>query len=151
MNEDAEYLNDFVDEMKIVQRTQNDLNHLITEVIDAANTNIEQEQYMKELRSRVNEKINEFRINGNMYEKLNQRYKKKSGEFAPQHIKELLQIAASTADTDCDTHIEQFLNGTIDVQTFIDRYRDAKQLSAIRKAKEERLTHQLSEFEKATY
>lgn len=151
LNEDNEYLNDFVDEMDIVQRTQTELNHLIVDVIDTAKNNLEREEYMKQLRGKVDEKINEFRNSGDTYENLNQRYKKKSEEFAPQHIRELLQIAASTADVDCDRHIEHFLNGMIDVQTFIDRYKDAKQLSAMRKAKEERLAHQLTELEKANY
>lgn len=151
LNEDGDYLSDFVDEMDSVQGTQQELDRLIAEVIGAAKQNAEREEHLKQLRSRVDEKINEFRKHGELYELLNQRYLKKSDEFAPQHIRELLQIAASTADATCDTHVEQFLGGTIDVQTFLDRYKDAKQLSAIRKAKEERLAHQLTELEKATY
>ncbi|XP_017463699.1 PREDICTED: uncharacterized protein LOC108357118 [Rhagoletis zephyria] len=62
---------------------------------------------------------------------------------------ELLQIAASNADSDCDRHVEQFLNGKIDVQTFLNNYTHSKKVSAERKAKEERLGHQLSALERA--
>lgn len=45
--------------------------------------------------------------------------------------------------------MEQFLGGKIDVQTFLDRYMSAKKLTALRKAKEERLAHQLNALERA--
>lgn len=38
----------------------------------------------------------------------------------------------------------------MDVQTFLNFYTKSKKLSAMRKAKEERLAHQLNELEKAT-
>ena len=66
-------------------------------------------------------------------------------------MQELLQIAVSAADSKCENYVEEFLNGTIDVQIFVDRYMKAKILSTLRKAKEERLTHQLNALERATF
>lgn len=151
LNDDPDYLNDFVDEMNVVQKLNADLDRVTAEVETIARENIAQESKLEQLRANVSAKVTEFVMHGEKYEALNQRYQKKSEEFAPQHIKELLQIAASTADGICETHVEQFLNRSIDVQTFLDRYLQAKKLSALRKAKEERLTHQLNELERATY
>lgn len=151
LDQDPQYLNDFVDEIVVVQRLQNDLDTLIEDVKVMATENMTREQHLNQLRSTIEEKLDEFRKLGGSYESLSARYQKKSEEFAPQHIKELLQIAASDADSVCDTHVEQFLNGSIDVQQFLDQYREAKRISAMRKAKEERLTHQLNEFERATF
>lgn len=151
LNADDEYLDDFVDEIEAVQRIQTDLDHLIGDVESMAKENLTREQHLLQLRTNVETKLTEFRQHGEQYDALCQRYQKKSEEFAPQHIKELLQIAASTADSICDTHVDQFLRGEIDVQIFLDRYKEAKQLSAMRKAKEERLSHQLNELERNTY
>jgi len=46
-------------------------------------------------------------------------------------------------------HVELFLSGKIDVQTFLNSYTDSKKISAMRKAKEERLSHQLNALERA--
>lgn len=151
LEQDPQYLNDFVDEMTVVQRIQNDLDSLIEDIKTMATENLSREQNINELRSMVEGRLDEFRQLGGSYEALNTRYQKKSKEFAPQHIKELLQIAASNADIACDKFVDQFLNGSIDVQQFLDHYRDAKRTSAMRKAKEERLTHQLNELERAQF
>jgi len=45
--------------------------------------------------------------------------------------------------------VEHFLNGKIDVQTFLNTYQSSKKISAERKAKEERLGTQLSALERA--
>lgn len=137
--------------MAVVQRIQNDMDTLIEDIKVLATENLSREQHMNDLRSAIEAKLDEFRKLGSSYESHSARYQKKSEEFAPQHIKELLQIAASNADGICDNYVEQFLSKSIDVQQFLDQYREAKKLSAIRKAKEERLTHQLNEFERATF
>lgn len=151
LHDDPDYLNDFVEEMSIVRKFNDDLDRLIVDMETIARDNIGQETRIEELRTRLGAKLTEFVMHGEKYEALNQRYQKKSEEFAPQHIKELLQIAASTADGICETHVDQFLNGSIDVQAFLDRYLQAKKLSALRKAKEEQLTRQLNELERATF
>lgn len=151
LDQDPQYLNDFVDEIGVVQRLHNDLDTLIDDVKAMASDNLTSEQRMMELRSAIEGKLNEFQKLGGSYETLNARYQKKSEEFAPQHIKELLQIAVSNADSACDSCVEQFLSGSIDAQQFVDQYREVKRVSAMRKAKEERLTHQLNELERATY
>lgn len=151
LDQDQQYLNDFVDEIAVVQRIQHDLDTLIENVKTVATENLGCHQRLHDLKSSIELKLNEFRRLGDSYDALNSRYQKKSDEFAPHHIKELLQIAVSNADGICDKYVEEFLNGSMDVQQFLDQYREAKRISAIRKAKEERLTHQLNEFERATF
>lgn len=150
LNSDAAYLNDFVDDIAVIKNLSNDLNLLMSDVGVIANDNLSKETQLQQQRQAVTAQLANFVQLGEQYEELNRRYQRKSEEFAPQHIKELLQIEASTADGICDTHVEGFLNGNVDVQTFLDQYLQAKKLSAMRKAKEERLTHQLREFERAT-
>lgn len=151
LDQDPQYLNDFVDEIAVVQRLHTDLDTLIDDIKVMATDNLTHEQHINELRAALESKLNEFRQLGGSYEALSARYQRKSDEFAPQHIKELLQIAASNADSACDSFIQQFLSGSIDVQNFLDQYKDAKRVSALRKAKEERLAHQLNELERAQF
>lgn len=151
LDQDPQYLSDFVDELAVVQRIQRELDVLIDEIKTNASENLTREEDMNQLRASIEAKLEEFRTLSNSYESLSVRYQRKSDEFAPQHIKELLQIAASNADGICDTFVEQFLSGSMDVQHFLDQYREAKRISAMRKAKEERLAHQLNELERATF
>lgn len=151
LDQNPQYLSDFVDELTVVQRFQCKLDALIEEVKSQAIENLSCEEHLRHVRESVETKLKEFRALSTSYESLSARYQRKTDEFAPQHIKELLQIAALNADGICDTHVEQFLSGKMDVQHFIDKYREAKRISAMRKAKEERLSHQLNEFERATF
>lgn len=150
LNTDPAYLNDFVEEMGVIKNLNNDLDTLMNAVGTAATENMSKEAQLTNLRQNVTAQLASFVQLGERYETLNQRYQRKSEEFAPQHIKELLQIEASTADSICDQHVNGFLSGTVDVQTFLDQYLQTKKLSAMRKAKEERLAHQLRELERAT-
>lgn len=150
LNADPAYLNDFVEEMGPIKNLNNDLDTLMNDVGAIATENMSKEVQITNLRQNVTSQLANFVHLGERYESLNQRYQRKSDEFAPQHIKELLQIEASTADSICDQNVNGFLNGTIDVQTFLDQYLQTKKLSAMRKAKEERLSHQLRELERAT-
>lgn len=150
LNTDPAYLNDFVEEMGVIKNLNNDLDTLMNDVGTAATENMSKEAQLTNLRQNVTTQLASFVQLGERYETLNQRYQRKSEEFAPQHIKELLQIEASTADSICDQHVSGFLSGTVDVQTFLDQYLQTKKLSAMRKAKEERLAHQLRELERAT-
>jgi high-affinity K+ transport system ATPase subunit B len=77
--------------------------------------------------------------------------KKKKPPIKSHRFQELLQIAASNADTTAEQHTENFFAKKIDVETFLKEYMDAKKLSVIRKTKEERLTYQLNELERSTY
>lgn len=149
LDQDPQYLSDFIDEIGVVQRLQTDLDTLIEDIKMIASENVSREQHMQQLRTGIETKLDEFRKLGVSYESMSARYQKKSEEFAPQHIKELLQIAVSNADSACEACVDQFQNGSIDAQQFVDQYRDAKRLYAMRKAKEERLTHQLNELERA--
>lgn len=151
LNTDAAYLDDFVEEMAVIKSLNGDLSALLNDVGALATENLAQEAQLMQQRENVATRLTDFVQLGEQYDVLSRRYQKKSEEFAPQHIKELLQIEASNADGICDTHVEGFLNGRCDVQTFLDQYLQAKKLSAMRKAKEERLSHQLRELERAGF
>lgn len=150
LDSDIESLDDFIDEYGFVKGLNDELDSLMLEVESIAGENLSREQVINDLKNHLNDTTNGLLGLGHRYDQLSLAYKKKSEEFTPQHIRELLQIAVSTADSTCESHVESFLKGTIDVQTFLLSYMEAKKLSATRKAKEERLSVQLNALERAT-
>jgi len=101
--------------------------------------NLEKREKITTLVNSIDRLGADFKAMGATYDALNTRHQKKAEEFAPQHIKELLQIAASTADSQADQHTDNFMAKKIDVETFLSEYMNAKKVSVLRKTKEERL------------
>ncbi|KAG4077163.1 hypothetical protein HA402_016150 [Bradysia odoriphaga] len=148
LDENEEHLNDFVEEMSAVQLLTNELDGLICEMEVITDGNISKMDKLEELRQSIADGYSKLRNVGEKWDIASKKYLEKTEEFSPLHIKELLEIAISSADSKCEQHVENFLNGRVDVQT-LDDYTKSKRLSALRKAKEERLTHQLNALEKA--
>ncbi|GAB0098508.1 vacuolar protein sorting-associated protein 37A [Sergentomyia squamirostris] len=151
LNTDPQSLEDFLDELTVVKKLNGDLENLLQEIEEIANDNMSLEGKLSTMQEEVTKRASEFRFLGDDYESLCILQKEKAEEFAPQHIKELLQIAASISDSECETCAEEFLTGKIDVQSFLDKFMAVKKLSTMRKAKEECLTSQLSSLEKHSF
>ncbi|XP_026838980.1 vacuolar protein sorting-associated protein 37C isoform X2 [Drosophila erecta] len=148
LDRDPEFFDDFIEEMSVVQHLNEELDSMMNQV-ENISKNESKGSHLVELKRRLSDDYTALKTLGEKCDQLNKKYLKKSEEYAPQHIRELLQIAASNADADCDRHVEHFLNGKIDVQTFLNTYQSSKKISAERKAKEERLGNQLSALERA--
>uniref|UniRef100_A0A1B0FL22 VPS37 C-terminal domain-containing protein n=2 Tax=Glossina morsitans morsitans TaxID=37546 RepID=A0A1B0FL22_GLOMM len=151
LDNDPEFFNDFIQEMSVVQQLNEELDSMINQLEYIARENLNKEGHLVELKRKLSDDVNTLKNLGEKCDQLNKKYLKKSDDYAPQHIRELLQIAVSTADTECERHVEQFLNGKIDVQTFLQNYTHSKKLSSERKAKEERLGQQLQALERAGF
>lgn len=148
LDNDPEFFDDFIEEMSVVQQLNEELDSMINQVENISKENESKETHLVELKRKLSDDVTTLKHLGEKCDELNKKYLKKTEEYNPQHIRELLQIAASNADTDCEKHVEQFLNGKIDVQTFLQNYTYSKKLSSERKAKEERLGQQLSQLER---
>nr|XP_016938817.1 vacuolar protein sorting-associated protein 37C [Drosophila suzukii] len=149
LDRDPEFFDDFIEEMSVVQHLNEELDSMMNQVENISRENESKGSHLVELKRRLSDDYTALKTLGEKCDQLNKKYLKKSEEYAPQHMRELLQIAASNADADCDRHVEHFLNGKIDVQTFLNTYQSSKKISAERKAKEERLGTQLSALERA--
>lgn len=149
LDTDPEFFDDFIEEMLVVQQLNEELDSMINQVEVIARENESKEVHLVELKRKLSDDVTTLKNLGEKCDELNKKYVRKSEEYEPQHIKELLQIAASDADTDCEKHVELFLNGKIDVQTFLQSYTHSKKMSSERKVKEERLAQQLEALERA--
>ncbi|XP_022210371.2 vacuolar protein sorting-associated protein 37C [Drosophila obscura] len=149
LDRDPEFFDDFIEEMSVVQHLNEELDSMMNQVENISRENESKGSHLVDLKRRLSDDYTALKTLGEKCDELNKKYLKKSEEYAPQHIRELLQIAASNSDADCDRHVEHFLNGKIDVQTFLNTYQSSKKISSERKAKEERLGTQLSALERA--
>jgi ESCRT-I complex subunit VPS37 len=149
MNDDIDYLDDFISNLTCIKNLYDDLNNLVLQVEHLACANLTKKEQIEDNTQRLEVMYDQFKELGVKYEESSQKYQRKAEEFSPQNIKELLQASASNSDAICEDEAQKFLAGDNDVTTFLKRYMDAKKSSALRKAKEERLVQQLSYLEKS--
>lgn len=143
---DDQYMDDFIEELSPIKALNDDLDVLIENNETLANQNLEMKTKLDALKTAIEELSADFINSGGKYEEVNRRYVEKSQEYSPDNIKQLLQIAVSNAEADCDQYVENFLNGDDTITQFLDNFMETKKLIATRKFKEERLNFQLNQL-----
>ncbi|XP_048004081.1 vacuolar protein sorting-associated protein 37A-like isoform X3 [Leguminivora glycinivorella] len=115
-----------------------------------ARDNIAEQQRLEELKTDVVNRISalfQMKIN---YEELHTRHQKLSEEYDPHRIRDCLKTAALKADEDAESIAEQFLLGKMPVESFISQFAETRARGQARRAREERLAHQLAQLHRAT-
>ncbi|XP_052888946.1 vacuolar protein sorting-associated protein 37A [Anopheles moucheti] len=151
LNADDDCLEEFITKLPFVQHQNDEMDQLLAGIESLAVENLARKEAVEERKSKVESLALEFKELGQQWESMNQRYQRKAEDFSPQHIKELLQIAVSTADGKSDDEAQRFLAGQSDVGTFLQNFIESRKLYTMRKAKEERLVQQLTALERAAF
>ncbi|XP_050070581.1 vacuolar protein sorting-associated protein 37A [Anopheles maculipalpis] len=151
LNTDEDYLEEFITKLPFVQHQNDEMDQLLAGIESLAVVNLARKEMVEERKSKVESLALEFKELGQQWETMNQRYQRKAEDFSPQHIKELLQIAVSTADSKSDDEAQRFLAGQSDVGTFLQNFIESRKLYTMRKAKEDRLVQQLNALERAAF
>ncbi|XP_055546562.1 vacuolar protein sorting-associated protein 37A [Wyeomyia smithii] len=151
LNSDEDYREDFIEKISFVQKQSNEMSYLMSQIETLASDNVAKKLLIEERRQRLDKLLLDFKELGERYDASNQMYQRKAEDFSPQHIKELLQIAVSAADAKSDEEAQKFLAGDTDVSTFLHEFIETRKNFTIRKAKEERLTQQLTALERAAF
>ncbi|XP_035902144.1 vacuolar protein sorting-associated protein 37A [Anopheles stephensi] len=151
LNTDDDYLEEFITKLPFVQHQNDEMDQLLAGIESLAVENLARKETVEERKAKVESLALEFKELGQQWETMNQRYQRKAEDFSPQHIKELLQIAVSTADGKSDDEAQRFLAGHSDVGTFLQNFIESRKLYTMRKAKEDRLVQQLTALERAAF
>ncbi|XP_053681051.1 vacuolar protein sorting-associated protein 37A [Anopheles nili] len=151
LNTDEDYLEDYVTRLPFVQQQNDEMDQLLAGIESLAVGNLAHKEAVDDRKAKVESLALEFKELGRQWESMNQRYQRKAEDFSPQHIKELLQIAVSTADGKSDDEAQRFLGGESDLGTFLQNFIESRKLYTMRKAKEERLVQQLTALERAAF
>lgn len=146
MLKDDQYLDDYVEEFSYMKSLNSELDELIGEVDSLSQENMSRESRLSELKTSVNSLTEEIREKSNNFHALLAKYAEKSDEFEPENIRQLLEIAVSNAENECDEIVEEFLHGNRNTNEFLEEFMKIKKLKAIRKFKEERLNYQLRQM-----
>ncbi|XP_046398698.1 vacuolar protein sorting-associated protein 37A [Ischnura elegans] len=118
---------------------------------EIARETLSKQPLLESLKQSVIEKLETVATLKETYESLSQKYQKISEMYSPPQIKEAMWQAATKSDEESERVAEEFLNGELDVEQFLDLYIEKRMLSHSRRIKEEKLSQQLLALQKASY
>ncbi|KAL7023254.1 hypothetical protein ACKWTF_012538 [Chironomus riparius] len=143
---DDQCLDDFIEELQTVRTLNIELDSLIESNEKQAVTNLQKEGELNKLKESIESLSIDFLNLGSKYEATSKKYQDKSQEYLPENIRQLLEIAVSNAEYQCEESVDAFLNGKQSSSQFLENFMEIKKLIAIRKFKEERLNFQLNQL-----
>lgn len=123
---------------------------LITSIEEIAQENLTKQQMLDDLKTDVIDRISTIVQMKMNFEEMNRKHQKLSEMYDPYRIRDYLKEAALKADEESEVIAEQFLTGNMPVETFIAKFAEKRALGQARRAREERLGHQLALLDRAT-
>ncbi|GBP42891.1 Vacuolar protein sorting-associated protein 37A [Eumeta japonica] len=114
-----------------------------------AQENLTKQQTLDDLKTQVIDRISTIVQMKMNYEELNRRHQKLSEMYDPHRIRDCLKEAALKADEEAEHIADEFLLGNIPVETFVAKFAEKRALGQARRAREERLAHQLAQLDRA--
>ncbi|XP_053622091.1 vacuolar protein sorting-associated protein 37A-like [Plodia interpunctella] len=123
---------------------------LMSSIERIAQDNIAKQRSLDDLKTEVIDRISTIVQMKMNYEELHRKHQKLAEMYDPHRIRDCLKIAAMQADEDAEGIAEQFLLGNMPVETFIVKFAEKRAMGQARRAREERLAHQLAQLDRAT-
>ncbi|XP_063836648.1 vacuolar protein sorting-associated protein 37A-like [Ostrinia nubilalis] len=123
---------------------------LMNSIEEIAQDNIAKQQMLDELKTDVIDRISTIVQMKMSYEELHRKHQKLAEMYDPHRIRDCLKEAALKADEDAEVIAEMFLLGKLPVENFITKFAEKRALGQARRAREERLAHQLAQLDRAT-
>lgn len=115
-----------------------------------AQENIAKQELLQSLKAELIEKVRKVVSMKMHFDALNQKHQELLQLFDPHNIKERLKEAALQADEEADEIAQEFLQGKVPVDIFVGRFSEKRALGQSRRAREERLSHQLAQLQVAS-
>ncbi|KAG6464894.1 vacuolar protein sorting-associated protein 37A [Manduca sexta] len=122
---------------------------LMGSIEQIAQDNIGKQQMLDDLKTEVIDRISAIVQMKMNYEELNKKHQKLCEVYDPHRIRDCLKQAALKADEDAEVIAEQFLLGNIPAEAFVSKFAEKRALGQARRAREERLAHQLAQLDRA--
>jgi len=151
LNSSVDDQDEFIDSLPVMKEIDRTMEEWITRNEEVAKETLSKEGRLEELRAGVAELWETARQLKGRHETLNQEYQRLADKYSPQSIRQEVKRAAVKSDEESELIAEQFLNGDIDLDTFLSAYTQKRMLSYCRKTKEEKLSHQLQKLERAGF
>ncbi|XP_065164041.1 vacuolar protein sorting-associated protein 37A isoform X1 [Atheta coriaria] len=151
LNESVERQEDFLENLPQNKETNKIIDDLILQIEELADSNLSKQPLLEDLKKDINTRIEEVTKLAFETERLNMAYQTISEKYSPKNIKNKLQFAAEEANVRSEAIAEQFLQGQMDVEKFVVEYIQSRSLAQARKTKEEKLSQQLENLERAGF
>ncbi|KAK5646885.1 hypothetical protein RI129_005349 [Pyrocoelia pectoralis] len=151
MNECVEQQEEFVDNLPQMKEMNKGIDDLISNIEELADSNLSKREHFERLNKEIEAKVDLVSKLAYENERLNSVYQSLSEKYSPKNIKEQLREAAEVSNIDSERVAEAFLNGDLDVDKFVTSYTQIRSLNQARKTKEEKLSQQLRNLEKAGF
>uniref|UniRef100_A0A1B6G0U1 VPS37 C-terminal domain-containing protein n=1 Tax=Cuerna arida TaxID=1464854 RepID=A0A1B6G0U1_9HEMI len=151
LNSNNDCLDEFVDSLPVMKGIDRVMEEWITRNEEVAKETLSKEGHLEELRAAVGEKLQTACQLKARHDILSLEYQRLADRYSPQSIREHVKRAAMKSDEESEHIAEQFLNGDMDLDTFLSAYTQKRMLSYCRKTKEEKLSHQLQELQRAGF
>lgn len=151
LNNNVDCLDEFISELPSIEASNKNIENTITKIMDLANSNMSKEEPIYNLRSEISKQLETIENYQTSYAGLLTKYVKLSEIYSPQSISDKLKKAALKCDEESERIAEQFLNGDIDCDKFLQVYVKSRTMSYTRKAKEDRLNYQLKQLKEAGF
>ncbi|KAL5236433.1 hypothetical protein ACI65C_003843 [Semiaphis heraclei] len=151
LNNNVDCLDEFISELPSIEASNKNIENTITKIMDLANSNMSKEEPIHNLRKEISKQLETIENYQKSYAGLSTKYVKLSEKYSPQSISDNLKKAALKCDEESERLAEQFLNGDIDCDKFLQVYVKSRTVSYTRKAKEERLNYQLKQLKEAGF
>uniref|UniRef100_A0A2S2PBM0 Vacuolar protein sorting-associated protein 37A n=1 Tax=Schizaphis graminum TaxID=13262 RepID=A0A2S2PBM0_SCHGA len=151
LNNNVDCLDEFISELPSIEASNKNIENTITKIMDLANSNMSKEEPISNLRSEISKQLETIETYQKSYAGLSAKYVKLSEKYSPQSISDNLKKAAIKCDEESERIAEQFLNGDIDCDKFLQVYIKSRTVSYTRKAKEDRLNYQLKQLKEAGF
>lgn len=151
LNTNVDRLDEFVDTLPVMKEINRNLEDCMTGVEELAKENLSKESRLQELKKIIQEKSEIVAQLRSRHEALSLEYQKLAEKYSPQSIRECLKDAVMKSDEESERIAEQFLNKEMDLDEFLVAYIQRRMASHSRRTKEEKLSHQLQELERAGF
>ncbi|XP_059468348.1 vacuolar protein sorting-associated protein 37A [Neocloeon triangulifer] len=151
LKESEDQCDEFLEQLPPIKILEDEIDRIILENEQLAKETLEQEARLAELKDIIQEKVEKVQKLNNQYEDMSISYQQLSNKFMPSAIKESLHASSVECDQQSDKLAEQFLEGEMDTESFLNDYVNSRTISHTRRVKEEKLGKQLHDLEKASY
>ncbi|GLH14248.1 Parcxpwfx02 [Gryllus bimaculatus] len=133
------------------QKVDMSLENMLMNNEEVAKENLSKEPRLQHLKTVVKKKLDVVASLKAQYESHSNEYQKQSEKYAPDNIRDNLRIATVCTDEESERVADEFLNKQLDVETFVTSYMEKRTSFYSRKTREEKLSRQLQELERAGY
>lgn len=135
---DDDKLDERVDQA--VQSLESEKDLMLGENRSLAESNLEKEPKVIELRSRVNDLSEQGRVLATSVRQKSDDLKSKSGSTNPDTVLALLQTAAAESEEESEQIVKQFLDNEIAIDVYLDKFMSSRKTMHSRKLKAEKMT-----------